>query len=301
MVGILYRAAQSAPLLLIALALTTGISAASADRDGDVPNRGGSAPSHLISSPGGELRATIRTTTGGVPHIVARNLESAAFGEGYVQARDNICIIADSILRATGRRAEFYGPGPGSINIITDFSYRALGLLDKAKKRLPTLSPESQAMLRGFAAGYDKYVSDTAPGDLPGKCASQPWVQKITPQQLYAYYQLIALYASGDQFTTGVTFAAAPPGVDPSPRPATPMVARNRIQMPDFARIARIGTPKSLGLTSNYNDRGMGSNGWGIGGEMTENGRGALLATPPLPLHRKPAPVSEPAHCAGLL
>lgn len=281
--GMLYRAGQSASLLCIAFVLATGISACSDHNNGDVSSGGSSTPSSPISSPDGKLQATIRTTTGGVPHIVASNLESGAFGEGYVQARDNICIIADSILRATGRRAEFYGPGPNSINIITDFSYRALGLLDKANQRLPTLSPESQAMLRGFAAGYNKYVSDTTPADLPGKCRNQPWVQKITAQQLYAYYELIGLYASGDQFTTGVTFSAAPPGVNPGPTPVIQTAARDRIKMPDFARIARTGTPQSLGLKSDYNDRGMGSNGWGIGGDMTENGRGALLANPHFP------------------
>lgn len=281
--GILYRAGRSALLLGSAFILAAGLSACS-DHDGDdVSTDGGSAPSSPISSPDGNLQATIRTTTAGVPHIVASNLESGAFGEGYVQARDNVCIIADSILRATGRRAEFYGPGPDQINIITDFSYRALGLLDQAKQRLPTLSPESQAMLRGFAAGYNKYVGETAPGDLPDKCANQPWVQKITPQQLYAYYALIALYASGDQFATGVTFAAAPPGVDPSPVPAQQVASTDRAQTPDFARLARHGTPQSLGLSSDYNDRGMGSNGWGIGGDMTENGRGALLANPHFP------------------
>lgn len=246
-----------------------------------------------IASPDGQLKATIRTTTGGVPHIVAANLESGAFGEGYVQARDNVCIIADSILRATGRRAEFYGPGPNSINVITDFSYRALGLLDKARQRIDSLSPESQAMLRGFTAGYNQYVDNTAPADLPGKCNNQPWVQPITPAQLYAYYQLIALYASGDQFATGVTFSAAPPGVDPSPVPATMSTdgvqaslgkrLRTQLNLPDFARIARSGTPASLHLSADYTDRGMASNGWGIGGEMTENGRGALLANPHFP------------------
>lgn len=281
--GILYRAGRSAVLLGSAFILTAGLSACSDHDDDDVSTGGGSTPSSPISSPDGNLQATIRTTTAGVPHIVASNLESGAFGEGYVQARDNVCIIADSILRATGRRAEFYGPGPDKINIITDFSYRALGLLDQAKQRLPTLSSESQAMLRGFAAGYNQYVSETAPGDLPGKCANQPWVQKITAQQLYAYYELIALYASGDQFTTGVTFAAAPPGVDPSPVLAQQAAARDHVQTPDFARLARTGTPKSLNLKTDYNDRGMGSNGWGIGGEMTENGRGALLANPHFP------------------
>src|SRR5690625_1297246 len=57
----------------------------------------------------GRYSVTIRRTTGGVPHIKADNLESAAFGEGYVQAKDNVCIIADEILKAKSERAKYYG------------------------------------------------------------------------------------------------------------------------------------------------------------------------------------------------
>lgn len=236
-----------------------------------------------------ELRATIHTTTGGVPHIVADNLESAAFGEGYVQARDNVCLIADSILRARGERAKFYGPGPDvsdtapiGINVVTDFSIKALGLWEKADTEYNQLSANAQQMLRGFAAGYNKYVAETEPADLPAKCANQSWVRDISPQDLYAYYQLIALYASGDRFATGVTFFAAPPGVNPAPSTTEPAsaqrTAHNRI-----AAFARNATPADLGLKTDYREHGMASNGWGIGGEMTENGRGALLANPHFP------------------
>jgi acyl-homoserine-lactone acylase len=53
--------------------------------------------------------------------------------------------------------------------------------------------------------------------------------------------------------------------------------------LPDFARIARAGAPTLLGLKTDYHNHGMASNGWGIGGALTENGRGALLANPHLP------------------
>jgi len=283
----LFKARHAAYASCLALLIGSGLVGCSDDDNVSTSNKSSPTPpaASPITSPDGALSATIRTTTGGVPHIVAANLESGAFGEGYVQARDNVCIIADSILRATGQRAQFYGPGPGSINIITDFSYRALGLLDKATDRFDSLSPESQAMLRGFTAGYNKYVADTPAADLPGKCRSQPWVRAITPQDLYAYYELIALYASGDQFATGVTFSAAPPGVNPSPTPAQPaqIAALRALHLPDFAQIARTGTPASLGLKTDYKERGMASNGWGIGGDMTENGHGALLANPHFP------------------
>ena len=243
------------------------------------------------TAPAGGYAATIRTTTNGVPHILAADLGSAAFGEGYVQARDSVCLIADSILRATGRRAAFYGPGPDNINVVTDFSYRALGLLDKAKAEFDTLSADSRDMITGFAAGYNKYVAETPPGALPAKCANGAWVQPITPQELYAYYQLTALYASGDQFVTGVTFSAAPPGVNPLPRPAAPAAgaARDqaRLDLRAANRVARLGqsggAPADIGATGDWAVHDIASNAWGLGREATENGRGALLANPHFP------------------
>ena len=144
----------------VSLCLGVGLIGCSSDSsDDDRSNNRDTGPSALsdsqISAPDGQLSARVQTTTGGVPHITADNLESVAFGSGYVQARDNICLIADSIVRARGERAMYYGPGenlspqlPIGINIITDFSYKALGLLEKAQAEFDELSAPSQAMLR---------------------------------------------------------------------------------------------------------------------------------------------------------
>ena len=286
------------PLAAGLLAITTAaaITGCSDDNNNTDTGRGDNDQAlsgDQINAPDGQLSATIRTTTGGVPHITADNLESAGFGSGYVQARDNVCIIADSIIRARGERAMYYGPGPNvaealpiGINIVTDFSYKALGLRERASAEFDALSPEGQAMLRGFTAGYNKYVGDTAPADLPAKCNQAPWVTEITPQDLYAYYQLVALYASGDQFVTAPLFAAVPPGVSPAPAPTAPPTQADAgadVQSMRLSQALRQATPEALGLRSDYHERGMASNGWGIGGDMTENGKGALLANPHFP------------------
>ena len=62
-----------------------------------------------------------------------------------------------------------------------------------------------------------------------------------------------------------------------------------------------------LGLKTDYTDRGMGSNGWGIGSQMTENGKGALLANPIFPIPetaactrcRSPYPMSTTSTARG--
>jgi acyl-homoserine-lactone acylase len=108
----------------------------------------------------------------------------------------------------------------------------------------------------------------------------------ISAEDVYAYYQLVALYASGDQFVKGPLFAAVPPNA-----PVAPTVASNAVPFGTprnadtnvFVSALRHATPDMLGLKTDYTERGMGSNGWGIGSQMTENGKGALLANPHFP------------------
>ena len=58
------------------------------DNDSSGPSQAEVDPNLFPSD--GQLEATIRRTTGGVPHIVADDLKSAAFGHGYAQAQDNV-------------------------------------------------------------------------------------------------------------------------------------------------------------------------------------------------------------------
>lgn len=234
-------------------------------------------PDALIASPNGVLNAQVRRTTGGVPHITATTLESAGYGAGYVQAQDNVCIIADEIIKARGERAKFYGPGPNDVNILSDFSYKALDLLAIAEAEYGDLSPATRALIGGFAAGYNRYISETPSSALPSKCAEQPWVRAITPQELYAYYGVISRYASGVQFASGATFMAVPPGEDPNPNMA---IASSEAASPGNKVAFRVD-PAAFKV--DLDDLPMASNGWGIGSEMTENGKGALLANPHFP------------------
>lgn len=52
-----------------------------------------------------KLEAEILRTTYGVPHIYADNLESLAFGMGYAFAEDNICVLADQVIRFNSERS----------------------------------------------------------------------------------------------------------------------------------------------------------------------------------------------------
>ncbi|GAA3957571.1 penicillin acylase family protein [Allohahella marinimesophila] len=233
----------------------------------------------------GLLKASIRRTTNGVPHIRADNLASAAFGSGYAQAQDNVCLLAENFVKARSERALYFGPGPDNANIISDFSYKAQDIRSGAEAEFEQLTPESRALTEGFTAGYNRYVRETDPSTLPEACRNQPWVKPITPIDLYAHYRIVGQYASGAVFATGAVFVATPPGVSAEPRiiadTSTPGSSTAVRLMPAYEvapAAARAVREQGADL-----DTGLASNAWGIGSEMSEQGKGALLANPHFP------------------
>ncbi len=260
----------------------------------------------------GKYEATIRRTTSGVPHVKADNLASAAFGHGYAQAQDNVCLLAEAVVKARSERAKYFGPGPDTqfgvgLNIVNDFSYKAQNIYSGAESEFPTLTDESRALIEGFTEGYNRYVTETDPSNFPEECKGQEWVKAITPVDLLAHYRVVGQYASGAIFADGPVFLAVPPGESPAPSPVTSVTNSEEVDklLKNVVATAR-ARAKSR---TNFSDMGLASNAWGIGKTMTEQGRGALLANPHFPYtgHRRlyevqmTVPGYLNVHGAGLL
>jgi len=222
------------------------------------------------------LQPRIRRTTAGVPHITGNSLSEVSAGMGYSQARDNLCVLAEGFLKVRGERAQFLGPGPDDDYIVSDFSYRALQLYDSAQRDLPGISSSSRAMLDGFVAGYNHYLNTSTAQQWPLECRDQAWVRNIDATDLLAYYRWVAQLASGDVFATGALLAAVPPGDS-----ATPTQVAQR-QSATQKRLNRRLARHDAMLWENR-AQSAASNAWGIGSELSENGRGALLSNPHFP------------------
>lgn len=283
-----FRSAEKGALKAAGVALASSFLIAGCF-DGSSSSDSGSSVNEKLFPADGKFEATIRRTTNGVPHVKADDLASAAFGAGYAQTQDNVCLLAEAIVKARSERAKYFGPGPDDINIINDFSYKAQKILSGAEEEYPNLSAETRAMIEGFTAGYNKYVNETPPGDLPGECRDQPWVKEITPVDLFAHYRIVGQYASGALFATGAVFVAVPQGESPLPTPVANVTGtKDQKQESELKRMvanARIGASSQ----TDFQDIGLGSNAWGIGSDMSEQGKGALLANPHFPYtgHRR--------------
>lgn len=201
-------------------------------------------------------RATVRWTGHGIPHIIADDLGSLAFGQGYAFATLHVCVLADQIVKLRGERARLFGPGNGNANIESDFGWLAIDVREEARRSLPKLSKDAAAMLRGFVAGYNRYLAETGPDALPADCANAPWVRPIDEVDLLSHWGQTAILGTTGYFVDAIA-AAQPPGSKTS---------------------AREVPARDLGA-----DDAPASNGWGIGADRSETGRGMLVANPHFP------------------
>lgn len=196
--------------------------------------------------------ATIRRTAYGIPHITAKDPGSLAFGEGYAFAQDHLCSLADQVVFARGERAQFFGPGGKDVHLQSDIAVKALRVAELAAEDVKRASVDVRQSLAGYAAGYNAYLAEVGVDAVAGWCRGAAWVRPISAEDVAARARLAMTTLV--QLTSAVA-TAAPPGAGTAPPPA--------VDLPDA-------------------DSAL-SNGWAIGKDRSETGRGALLANPHYP------------------
>lgn len=204
-------------------------------------------------APDHDYQATIRWTEHGVPHVLADDLPSAAFGQGWAFAKLNGCILADQIVKVRGERSRYFGPGEQDANVDSDFVHRFLRFTEKGAENLAAQPPEVRDMIAAYAAGYNAYIVEHG-GDLP--CGDEPWLAPIGAEDLMAHYAELATLASARQMQAYIA-RAQPPGTGQLER-----------DLPDISTLLD-GTP--------------GSNGWAIGADRSSTGRGMVVGNPHFP------------------
>jgi acyl-homoserine-lactone acylase len=222
----------------------------------------------------GRYSAEIRRTTGGVPHIKARDYGSLGFGYAYAYAQDQACRFADIMVTVDARRSRWFGPdasygdlGGQTNNLSSDFFFQRIKdaqIVERLARARPPQGPDRhvRAVVRGFVAGWNAYLRRTGRDNLPDpRCRGAGWVRPIKPIDLYRRFYQLALRASGTALLGGLV-AAAPPG--------GPVAAAAR---PEPAALAR--DLDAIG--------GMGSNGYAVGSDGARGARGLLLSNTHFP------------------
>lgn len=215
-----------------------------------------------------DAAASIRVTSHGVFHIRAKDFVGAGFGVGYAQASEAICDIADRIVTVRAERSVFFGPDKETgeflnnpNNLESDFFWKRIndaGLYEREMSLAEPLGPSAdlRQMVRGYVAGYNKFLKDTGVDKLPdARCRGKAWVRPIAEKDIFLRAMHWNLFRSGSMML-GQVVAAKPPGSAP-------------------AKVALMDD-----LIREDERKGFGSNMMALGAEATDNGQGMMFANP---------------------
>lgn len=213
----------------------------------------------------GPYDVELRSTSWGIPHLLAEDNGSIGFGLGYVAARDHICVIADQIVKTRGERSRYFGPGENNANVDSDFGWRHLRVRESAEETFLELSEDSQARIVGYAAGYNRFLEQAGPGGLPPDCRDAEWVQPISHIDLLAYYYSMGMWGSAYNLVELIG-QAQPPNTDGQ------------------GDVAPVHPAPPLDILDPVLEPPIGSNGWAFGSELSSTDGGALLSNTHFPM-----------------
>jgi acyl-homoserine-lactone acylase len=212
-----------------------------------------------------------------VPHISAPDPETLAYGVAYAYAQDNVCMTADQLVTVRGERARWFGgatPGCWARRMFPNEQidlFIAAHMDDAALERAwASASAESQALARGYVAGYNRYLADQA-GKLPAACNGQPWVQPMT---LAEYRRHGRTHRRAGRHGRAWPTPCWAPSPRPNGRQGSPLRRTRPWTWP---------TPPQAMREAGLLDSPLGSNAWAFGKDTTANGSGLLLGNPHFP------------------
>jgi acyl-homoserine-lactone acylase len=177
-----------------------------------------------ITPTAGSRTVTVQRTTFGIAHVTAPDWEGIAYGTAYAHAQDNVCQTAEHLLTLRGERSQFLGAqalgdlGRMVPNAQIDLFIR-FHMDDEALARAAaTNGQEVQSTLRGYVAGYNRYLTDVGSNGLPEACRGKPWVRPMTMADLSRATEG-AMIQGGVGVLAVAVLAAAPPAAKVSQAP----------------------------------------------------------------------------------
>lgn len=218
-----------------------------------------------------DILAEIRWTAWGIPHIQARTERGLGYGIGYAYARDNLCLLAEEMVTARGERARYFGANAQSSaridNIPSDIFFRWLNDEPSIQKFWAAQPEAVQHRLEGYAAGFNRYLRDLPEDQRPKACAGREWLRPIEASDLLRLMRRLTIESGLGQFIEAL-IKTAPPDLK-----AIAHTEPDQEQPSSSALLARL---EAFGQT-------QGSNAVAIGGQLSANGKGLLLANPHFP------------------
>lgn len=234
-------------------------------------------PQPPVAAPSAALSysAEIRRTSFGIPHVIAEDEAGIGYGSGYAYAQDNICQFAEVIVTVNSERSRYFGPdaidGPDvesyrgrETNLERDLFYKLVNAPEHVRKAWEEQDASAKALMQGYAAGFNRYLTDTGIDRLPPACRNAPWIRELDELDIVRFMRRFAVEASSARLTKEI-LAAKPPEATATQATST----------------AVIDLPQQL--WEREFRQSIGSNAAAFGRDATENGRGLLLGNPHYP------------------
>lgn len=229
----------------------------------------------------GALRADIRWTAYGVPHIQAQDEQGLGYGVGYAYARDNACLLAKEIITVRGESARYFGADVQSSaevnNVTSDIFFTWFNDAEQVAEFWQAQPKEVQQLVDGYVAGFNRYLEDVnnSSADQALSCWGEPWLRPVVKEDVVSLWRRLLIEGGLGQFTEAVVAASPPSGLMDWLMNLLSKQDRDESQSDLVAQ-----QPWQGGLKF-----GFGSNAVAVGRARSENGKGLLLANPHFPWH----------------
>lgn len=213
----------------------------------------------------------IQRTEFGIPHITAKDYKSLGYGVGYAFAEDNICSLAREVVVSSGQSKLYLGDA-GDVD--SDVFYTWYNSPAKREQFIKEQSPDVLDAVKGYAAGYSRYLRDKGVANIDPACAGAEWVREITLDDLITVYVKANLRGGLSNFVAPIV-AAAPPS------PSAAMSSRSiRTVAPEpVSDMSAIKIDPEFDMTT-INVLNGGSNAYALGKEATGTDKGMLYGNP---------------------
>src|SRR5687768_13868759 len=155
----------------------------------------------------------VSRTSYGVVHVNARDYLGLGYGFAYAHATDNFCLMARHLVSVNGEQSRYFGvAGNAAGNLSSDFYARYYyGVDASVRQRFEGISTAAKALIHGYVAGYNSYLSNTPVARRPLECRDAPWLRPMTADDMLRMIQEKNVLISGNKLSQALV-AAAPPG-----------------------------------------------------------------------------------------
>ena len=227
------------------------------------------------------LKATVKRTTNGVPHIQADDWASLGYGYGYAYAQDNFCVLMKEVIIANGQSQRYFGDEG---NLAEDFVFALIGDAEEIQRSwIDGLQDSSRLLAQGYVQGFNRYLEETGVTNLAAGdegCQGAAWVRPINALDMGRVLGKLIVRGSTDPLAEFIFAAQAPVAMASVKHGKQNKTIKSQ---PAPIELDPAELKQGIAAMNLPQPEQLGSNAYALGSDATQNGSGMLLGNPHFP------------------